>query len=121
MPKFTEEQIEMLERVVDLTEDGKGILHVRANVGGSVWGSIEGTVWGYIEGNVDGYVGGYVGGNVVGPILGSAKSVAGRLMTTDGRPAHTRGWWKAPVSLILGLFLGLFAATLGFWLTMVWS
>ena len=60
--KFTAEQIERLESVIDM--DGLDITEVKTHIKGDVLGPIHGDVEGYIKGTVWGYVEGKVKGTV---------------------------------------------------------
>ena len=64
MTKFTESQIEMLERRITLTTCGTEIKNVMGDVAGNVRGNVAGYVGGDVGGSVEGDAGGNVGGNV---------------------------------------------------------
>jgi len=56
--KFTAEQIEYLERVIDM--DGLDITQVKTHIKGNVLGNVLGDVGGNVEGDVEGFVKGDV-------------------------------------------------------------
>jgi len=62
--KFTAEQIEYLERVIDM--DGLDITQVKTHIKGNVLGNVLGDVGGNVEGDVEGFVEGFVWGTVKG-------------------------------------------------------
>ena len=67
--EFTGEQIEYLERVIDM--DGLDITEVKTNIKGNVWGYVEGNILRSVEGNVLGSVLGDVKGDVLGDVKGN--------------------------------------------------
>jgi len=83
MTKFTEAQIEMLERRITLTTCGTEIKNVMGDVAGNVRGNVAGYVGGDVGGSVEGDAGGNVGGNVEGTVKGN---VAGNVKKSCGVP-----------------------------------
>ena len=72
-PKFTKEQIELLEQIVKFHDDGRFDIwgDVKGDVDGKVWGNVCGDVKGDVEGSVRGDVCGHVWGDVLGDVEGS--------------------------------------------------
>jgi outer membrane lipoprotein SlyB len=93
--KFTAEQLEYLERNIDM--DDLGIIEVRTNIQGIVWGDVgdvRGSVFGNVRRDVKGEVWGDVGdvlGHVLGDVIGNVKGdVEGDVLgavrgTVDGK------------------------------------
>ena len=73
--KFTAEQIEYLERVIEMQglDITKVKTHIKGDVEGSVWGNLKGSVEGYVGGNVGSDVEGNVGGDVEGNVSGNVE------------------------------------------------
>jgi hypothetical protein len=66
MTKFTPEQQEVLEELIEFTDDGGfNILGtVKGDVNGDVIGCVKGSVGSYIGGNVWGSISGWCGGDI---------------------------------------------------------
>jgi hypothetical protein len=80
--KFTKEQQDMLEELIEFTDDGGfNILgDVSGDVNGSVLGCVKGSVGSYIGGNVWGSISGWCGGDVKKDIEGDVGgSVCGNI------------------------------------------
>ena len=72
MSRFTEEQLEFLQKYIELGKDQEGLPYISSvicDVGGDVFGKIGGSVYGRIDGDVFGKIGGFVCGTVHGGTL----------------------------------------------------
>jgi hypothetical protein len=97
--KFTPEQQEILEKLIEFTDDGgfnilgdvKGDVNgdvlgcvkgsVGSYIGGNVWGNISGWCGGGIDKDVEGDVGGSVCGNIKGNVHGNVEgSIKGNVL-----------------------------------------
>jgi len=80
--KFTKEQQDVLEKLIEFTDDGEfNILgDVKGDINGDVLGCVRGSVGGYISGNVWGSISGWCGGDVKKDIEGDVGgSVCGNI------------------------------------------
>ena len=80
--KFTKEQQDMLEELIEFTDDGGfNILgDVNGDVNGSVIGCVKGSVGSYIGGNVWGSISGWCGGDIKKDVEGDVGgSVCGNI------------------------------------------
>jgi hypothetical protein len=73
--KFTPEQQEILEKLIEFTDDGG--FNILGDVKGDVNGDISGDIYGAVYGNVESDVKGDVNGDVLGCVKGSVGSYIG--------------------------------------------